>query len=287
MMIKQALIYVEPSLKLSPNDKPPTDAIPWRVSVVIGYLDGWKSVPEEVAKLAWADGTCAIRSAVTKLADRNDTAYLFGFSAARYYVVDASAKASPENTWITLPKHFASEGIDPHDLLALEKSGYPLKELRAGDVFKRISPLEIPGEDWWPGKYSSSGTALLLPKSSGSYAERLERAFTHGDYDAALRLMRVSPNYNDKVNNHFKTNPQLLDSVSIYVTAGMHANCVVGSNFYSTRVKLSGFLSLAMDVLGSMEYECYQSEGTETFKEWATSGRLPSGLTIFTHKLLG
>ncbi len=229
----------------------------WRVNLVAGILDGYREASGEDADVAWQSAAQAIRQIVVGIARNNDVVYTCGVSAA-------DAVAALVSQWS------ASEAW-----VGSSRDGVP------GNVFRRVPPRHFPGEVWWPGRWSASGTAMSFSSRAGKYRQSLDRALAEGDLDSAIHLMFVSPAYAPigHVPSSFASAPSVIDEATFYLMAGAHANCVIGANFYSKCLELSSFLSSALAVMADAGFQCFHSRGLDTFREWATSGKLPPGLT--------
>lgn len=276
-MIKQALINIEYPLRQSDTSKN-VCASTWQVNVIAGQLDGWRDVADSDAGLAWDDATYAVRSIVANVAEENEMVYAFGCGMADK-LANLICEWPAERCWVSPPRPGIPKDTPEHDVIALKSSLQPLPEFLPGNVFKQVEAVSFSAEKWWPGS-----TALLLPAFSAGYRERLENALRAGDYSLAQRLVFVSPGVSKASPgifiNDFGSNPELLNSVTLYVMAGAHAKCVVSANYYSKQIGIKKFLDCALNVFISNGYDCYRSNGIETFREWTTSGVLPKGLKV-------
>lgn len=287
MTMRQSLISIEHPLRLSGAIETQVDARAWRVHIIAGQLDDWRDVAAKTAEIAWRDAARAIRAMTANVVGEDETIYAFARAGAEV-LADLIPMWSVEDSWVSPPRPGIPENTPAHVVTALRSSPYPPPEFVPGDVYRRIPACAFPDEEWWPGPWSFSGTALSFPTSSdGEYRERLEDALQRGDYDLARKLVLFSPQGGENVDiSTFEKNPEMLNSVTLYVAAGAPARCAVGVHFYSRRVSLTAFLTSAIDVLVSAGYECRRSEGVETFKQWVTAGRLPSDLMMLTRESL-
>ena len=278
--MKQALITIEYPLRLSWTDNARVDTSAWNIGVIAGMLDGWRDVAADAASTAWRDAARALRSIAAIVAGEDETIYAVGLGAADD-LTDIIAQWSKENSWVSPPRPGIPANTPEHDVLALKNSVYPPPDFVPGDVYRRVRASSFPDEEWWPCRWSLSGMAMSLPAAPCGYRERLDNALRRGDYDVAMALLLFSPRGGTGADvGTFKKSPEMLDSATLYMTAGAPAKCAVGVQFYSRRLDLAQFLASATDVLASAGYECYRSKGAETFRQWATAGKLPNDLEL-------
>lgn len=258
--MKQALITeYQQSLMYRYEEEKETDRFIWHINIIAGALNGVRDVSGEDADIAWESTTRAVREIISLVAQNDDAVYMLGVSAANL-VTGFAPERSASQTWIS---------DSPHQ-------GVP------ANVLRRVPPSDFPRETWWPGRWSASGTAMSFPTCSGEYRENLDKALVAGDLNRAVHLMFVSDQFGpvSHLPSSFASTPSVMDEVTFYMKGGAHAKSVLGVNFYSKRLESGSFLSTALMVLAEAGYQSFRGRGLDTFKEWATAGRLPAGLEI-------